>query len=535
MSRSNSRKIISLVSSSILLCGIAFFLAPSMAKATISQQDYSVYGGLGFINGYTQTLGRISGTEIQTIQVRLHSSAANPFNTTQIRILECSAPNCATASVEKSYESYTSSGRTIKNLSFTANSFDGFLTFNFQYSKELIGNTNVTNVPINPNKYYALWLWSNDGNTSRHYGSVGDTYSYGACYISSAHYVGNASPGSNDTSCSTNSAYGISDLYFLINGVNPVPFDFYTRFLTMTPPGSAIVSTSTPPTLGFTAFVAPEDVGKQVHFQIYPKNTVGGSGSIFGWLGGDFTNYGEWDVVASTTGIFSFSTVAPIKYPAGSYSATAKFRSQCLTIPVLGTACLNDLQDAQGLFVATTTNFVAGYASQLGVELDNVTSVINSALYSQSGTTTPLLESCNLSLSFSASKCLGALLIPSSDQLNDTFNRLYGGFLLYSPWGYVTRVGGILTGYQSVATSSLSSSNLAITFSSGSNPLYNASSTQIFKGKTITFINWNAMASSTANNYWGAGWTALNTFLSTVFGAGFLFWFWKFASRHFRP
>ena len=329
----------------------------------------------------------------------------------------------------------------------------------------------------------------------------------------------------------------MADLYFVINDTTPSSPSSgdYTQFTNIVPAGGAIVSTTSLVTVGFTAWVTPQDVGKQVNLQIFPKNSVFGAGSLFGWVGGDFSNYGSWDIVATSSGYMSFSTTTPIKLLAGSYSANAKFRSACITVPLFGTTCLSDLQDSRGLFVASTTNFVAGYASQLGNEIDNVTSIINNSLYSQNSTTTPIIENCNLNFGFSATKCLGALFIPSSDQIKSTFNGLYNGFLLYAPWGYVTRVGGILTGYQSVATSSLLSSNLAITFSSGSNPLYNASSTQIFKGKTITFINWSSMASSTTNNYWGSGWILLNSFLSMVFGAGFIFWFWKFASRHFRP
>ncbi len=495
---------------SFFVLGLALLSFTQVAYADVITQQTSSFATSMYNGNLT------SGTQVyQDLGTGLSGSLGNIQVYVQSRY---SANSSIVATVGLTLECYTQSNYTT-SCGTTGNSSAPTMNDNSSSIRMFGFSPGFT---FNPSNYYRLKY-----STGNHVQS-GYPLIYGSSNSSS--YANGACGGWNyGGACGS-----MADLYFVINDTAPTSGN-YTQFTAMVPAGGAVVGTTSPITVGFAAWVSAQDVGKQVNFQIFPKNSVFGSGSLFGWAGGDFTNYGTWNIVATSSGYMTFSTSTPIKLSPGSYSASAKFRSSCITIPILGTTCLNDLQDSRGLFVATTTNFVAGFASQLGVEIDNVTSIINSSLYSQNSTTTPIIENCNLNLSFSASKCLGALFIPSSDQIKSTFNGLYNGFLLYAPWGYVTRVGGILTGYQSVATSSLTSSNLAITFSSGSNPLYNASSTQIFKGKTITFINWSSMASSTANNYWGAGWTSLNSFLSMIFGAGFVFWFWKFASRHFRP
>ena len=122
----------------------------------------------------------------------------------------------------------------------------------------------------------------------------------------------------------------------------------------------------------------------------------------------------------------------------------------------------------------------------------------------------------------------------------DTYTRLrfqeqYNELKYKAPWGYVFLVANDISGYSTASTTSLSSANFSVTFPSNTKPLYNSTSTQIWKGRTLTFIDWTQMASSTTNNYWGSGWSSLNNMINLLLGAGFFFWLWKFASSKIRP
>jgi len=125
-----------------------------------------------------------------------------------------------------------------------------------------------------------------------------------------------------------------------------------------------------------------------------------------------------------------------------------------------------------------------------------------------------------------------AVIVPDTAQVNVVMKRFHDDFLLRVPWGYATLVGEDLLGYNTVSTSTFS--NLAITFPSTggfSNPT--ASST--LAGKTITFVNWEALATSTESGTFSSLIHSFDTFFNLVFGLGFAYWLWRFFIKHMHP
>jgi len=150
-----------------------------------------------------------------------------------------------------------------------------------------------------------------------------------------------------------------------------------------------------------------------------------------------------------------------------------------------------------------------------------------------STSTEAVFAACNPIGNFDIALCLYGIFIPNSAQFNQILSTLYNDFAIRVPFGYATLTGRALLGYNSVATSTLSSSNLSLTLPSTG--VYAGTSTSQLAGETITFINWETFASSTRNLAGSSAMIALNNFLAVVFGAGFLFWVWRFANKHMKP
>ena len=503
----------------IALLFLSSMAIPIAAHADVSQTDYSTYGGAGFLNGYVQTLGQLAGTQIQSITLRVHSTTVSPYNYGQIRVLICTSQDCGNSSIVGMYEAYTSSGRsTVASYYFTAGSYDGTVNVNFQYAKDLISGNSATYIPIDSTKYYAIWAWNSDGNVSRYEGSASDSaYTGGTCLAASAIYVSNpnASP---SNPCSAYSAWGISDMYFSINGASgyQAPPANGQSQVTYFSPADGTTTPSTTVTFTYQAYIAASDIGfflgKQMTF--YVQGQPVGLGTYF-----------LDKVQATTSGYFNFSTTTVMS--PGNYILNACVEDSELGGLVGGFDNLNPWANPcqYHQFVVGTSTFI-GNLFQNGVttvqgQLNNIAATSSLAI---------LGNSCNPFSGFDIVQCFYALLIPTSSQMQDTMNSFYSDFLTRVPWGYGSVAVADLLGYGTTATTSLSSSNLTITLPN-TGIFATATSTSVLKGKTLTFINWTVMSSTTVQNYWAPALSPLNNFLNIMMGGGFIFWLYHFFKK----
>ena len=294
-----------------------------------------------------------------------------------------------------------------------------------------------------------------------------------------------------------------------------------TRIVSFTPADKATTATTSVP-FNLSVYINSNDLGFWSSLKLsycYQPQPVG-------------TEHCFLDSVnATTSGFVNFSYAANLS--PGNYIANAD-----IITSYLGGIFINPFSG--GLSNATTSvsqyhQFVASTSTFLGNLFQNGIGDIQNNINNLSATSSVAsLGYCNPLGSWDIIQCLYALFIPTSSQLQDSLNSFYNDFLIRAPWGYAVLAGKDLSGFGSVATTSLSSANLSVTLPN-TGVFSIATSTSALKGKTITFIDWNVMASSTQNNYWGSAWSSINNFINLMLGAGFIFWLWRYFVKHMTP
>jgi len=354
------------------------------------------------------------------------------------------------------------------------------------------GFTSGGGVPIPAGWYVKIsFLYENVGVSTTHhfYGSASDVFA-----------GGNASYSSGGTQSGT-----VTDLYFSTYDVGGAP-PLQSGFITTSPP-YVVTPISSPVTVSGTYAVGPEVGSSTPNLLVTLLNTDNGE-------------YKElsFGLINPTPGLYSYSTTTNLSD--GRYHMSSLW------------------DNSPNVYVATSSEFIVN---------KTITPLSSLSLYFPA-TSTPItittgLSECDSMLTASGIGCavgtvfknvLYLLFVP------DTYTRLrfqeqYNDLKYKAPWGYIFLIYNDISDYSTASTTSLSTANLAITFPSNSNPLYNASSTQTFKGRTITFIDWSLMASSTSHGYWGNAWTSIKNMISLFMGAGFFFWLWKFAFNKIKP
>ena len=430
---------------------------------------------------------------------------SNPARRLQIYMSACQYSNCSGSNVRAWYPCVTPGTYTVGNCrDATDDTYGGYhngstvkKVFTWDFSHGAFdtwqANTSASGVPIPAGWYVTIgFLYENVGVSTVHhfYGSSSNVFAPGDASFSS----GGTQSGS------------ITDLYFYTYDVGGAP-PLATQILTTNPP-YVITPITSPVTLSGTYAIGPDLGSSTPNLLITLLDTDNG-------------NYSEYNfgLVNTTPGTYSYSTTTGALAD-GRYHMSVLF------------------DNSPNVYVATSSEFIVN---------KTITPLSSLSLYFPA-TSTPVtittgLSDCDSMLTASGIGCavgtvfknvLYLLFIP------DTYTRLrfqeqYNSFKYKAPWGYIFLVSKDITGYSTASTTSLSSGNLSITFPSNSNKLYNATSTSIWKGKTITFIDWTQMASSTTKNYWGSGWSSLNNMINLLLGAGFFFWLWKFASSKIRP
>jgi hypothetical protein len=339
-------------------------------------------------------------------------------------------------------------------------------------------------------KRVAIYFYApGNGETQKIHGATTDKWADGACY----HYTGGGA-------CS-----GISDIYFAMTDGYP---DYIGSQITSFLPAYSATPITSPVTLSGSYYIDRDIASSTPSLLITLLDTDNG-------------NYSEYHfgLVPTASGNYNYSTTTG-SLADGRYHMSIMF------------------EDSPNVYVATSSEFIINRT---------ITPPSSLSLYFPA-TSTPVtittgLSDCDSMLTASGIGCAVGTVFKNVIYLlfvPDTYTRLrfqeqYNDLKYKAPWGYVFLVANDISGYSTASTTSLSSGNFAITFPSNTKPLYNATSTQIWKGKTLTFIDWTQMASSTTNNYWGSGWSSLNSMINLMLGAGFFFWLWKFASSKIHP
>lgn len=529
----------------ILIVGIVTFVSTPEAKAFTYSQTNSdtstTYSG-GSYNPLYQYMGdNLTGVPTQ-IEVYLRSNWE--FSNATPRIYACDISR-ATSSPP------TAPGDVCPNISATS----------YQYvtnSKELYTfNFASTTFDLTGKRVYLR-----DGGSA---GNSVTTYAYGSSNASS-YPDGTCLIVSNGgyTVSTWGSCGSIKDLYFVLttNGDSlPLIDPDNLQVQAAVPALDAIVATSTPFNFGFTTwvptgqwtdYISDEKIRVRLALERWsdsvlldfstsslPLNTrlfyMGGVGAGFS---DNSTIYEIYETPEE--GLYTYSTstlgIGPLNgnFPTGDYRVRVTI--ELCPVKVFG-ICLGWINarrlEAPFNSISLYNNFSAGYHSAVYEELTNVQNAISGVfLQPGTGTTTAYAQNyCNPLSGFDVSKCFAGLLVPSSDQFTKIFNDFQAGFLSRAPWGYFYIAGTILSGYNSVATSSLSASNLAITFPS-TGIFATATSTSQFAGKTITIINFDTLiASTSASTGYQNVMASLTNFFNILFGIGFVYWLWSFSVR----
>ena len=458
--------------SSLFLLSLLFLPAGAHAMTLGSQTDSSAYVQVNANSGTTyQDLGTNLVGYMGSIDVIM---GGYMINNTRYRVHIC--PNTESAAT------------CIGDMS------------NVKYSGSWALNSTPTHYPTTfspavllTGKRVAIYFYApGNGETQKVYGSATDKWADGACY----HYTGGGA-------CS-----GVSDIFFSITDGYP---DYYKSQITgITPPNVGTPITS-PVTLTVNYFVGNEVGSSTPTLGMSLKNVEDGT---MNWL---MYNFGA---IPTTPGNYSVSTTTTVLTD-GLYQWSVWW------------------DDSPNVYVATSSRFVINRTSLPLSTLE----IYFPATSTPQVSITSGLSDCDSMLTASGIGCAVGTVFKNALYLlfvPDTYTRLrfqeqYATFKYKAPWGYIFLVSKDITGYSTASTTSLSSGNLSITFPSNSNKLYNATSTSIWKGKTLTFIDWTQMASSTTNNYWGSGWSSLNNMINLLLGAGFFFWLWRYASSKIRP
>lgn len=236
-----------------------------------------------------------------------------------------------------------------------------------------------------------------------------------------------------------------------------------TRIISVSPvTGDSIASTSVVQ-YSVHAYINPNDVGARLSYSVFPINSYLGTGSLFGWLGGDTFDYGGGYVVSTTSGDLYFTSSSSVPLPVGSYSSVVDLKEWCLTVPLVGwTTCVSPLTNSSGTLIGTTTYWSVDSHSALGQQFISNIQALDDIIYG-TATTTLFASSCN-PLSFDTTKCVTGLFSASASFLWGLISPLFDMVLSAQPWGYGYRVAQIFFD-DSVASSTLPS--IAVSVPSG--------------------------------------------------------------------
>lgn len=313
------------------------------------------------------------------------------------------------------------------------------------------------------------------------------------------------------------------------------PPDYTTHIETVVPEDGDTVATSSPTTIGATGYINPSDFkeGARIRIKLDRQTDAQAVGALIAWEAA----FGNWTTLPLTADEdFDVSTTSIESLLGENREGEWHMRTE-LQIPkytLFGFTLTYETYD----FV--NSSFVYGALTGIDIIQNYGEDVLEAVV----GAADPFAN-CQFDFSsvldFSAPDniitcslgVVSSLIVPSSGQLQAIMDNQKNEFLTKPPFGYIYLAGSSLLGYSDVATSTLSSSNLTITFPSTG--AFASSSAGSVAGETITFIDWDEIAAGLAESEVSTAMEPFYDFINLFMTAGFLFWLWRFGTRFMTP
>lgn len=322
-----------------------------------------------------------------------------------------------------------------------------------------VGNTNIsmsgvssgiqfrdssTGFSFNPAYWYVLRVGATNWyNPEYALGSATDTYANGYCFV----FFDNGAHPSCD---------GVADLNFTFIGVTnggggDACESGYTRICGFTPENGEVL---TGPDIEFTlkAWIDEQDVSgdRRVRIRLHniDQNVL---------LLGFFSNNDIWlldeKLEEGESGEFNFATTTPL--------ADGNYRIEAwLTRTVFFGWIKNPFDNNADQVISK--QFIVGAPTFIGNLTQNGFNILNGTMASSTATSSlALVAQCSpfADAGFNMVNCLSGLLIPDSNQIQQTIQGARDGILSRLPWGYFTRFAEIMS---NTATSTLPSWNVTV-------------------------------------------------------------------------
>lgn len=486
------------LSTVILTLFVSFSFCNLTSAAVIWQQlDKSTSVDVTYSSGYGgQSVGTVSATTtLGSITISLRSTYTGTSSPASMVFQRCTDSSCT--GYDQSWSPFTTSARdTYINYPTVTNSQNDY-NFDFTYAQRRDGfagsgtPSNSTGVLLTPGRYYRFFPGKTYNKNGTTYGCLNDCYPNGV-------YMGGSTT--------------LGDQYFIaydMQGQVPLPPADGRSQIIYYYPANSTTTLSTAVNFGYKVYINGDDIGfwssKKMLFT-YKHQPLGDEIPLV-------------NQDATSSGYYTFSTTTTLA--TGNYLISACIYTTYLGGIVKGLFpdCENDqFVVMQGTFIG---NLLQDGLTSVQNQLDNLTATSSIAT---------LGAYCNPFSGFDIVQCFYALLIPTSSQMKDTMQTFYSDFLTRIPWGYGSVAIADLLGYNKTATTSLAASNLTIVLPN-TGVFATATSTSMMKGKSMTFIDWNQIASSTTQNYWAPALTPLNNFLNIMMGGAFMFWLYHFFKK----
>lgn len=366
------------------------------------------------------------------------------------------------------------------------------------------------------------WIWSSfDGNTIGNHGN-GDYYMI---------FTGQTT-GNTEVFCMERTG---TNTWTINKTCTITPPDTSTRIDSVKPYNGQVINVASTTEAGAVGYINADDfkAGSRIRIKLdrATDSQAAGIGFAAAFLFGNWT-----ELPLSATGAFDVSTTT-LENTFGVDRQGRYDMTTVLQAPSFGVFGVNLLYKD---LVSTTTYYTYGTSTAVDIINDHTGAVLDAI----ASTTDPFADcqfdfsALDLALPGKMLKCVTStvisLVIPSRSQLSTLLNVEKEEFLSKPPFAYVYLTATALLGYNAIATSTASSSNVTITFPSTG---YFASSTAPVSvaGQTITFIDWEQLADSVESLSGTSYYTGFGDFFNLMFAVGFLMWLYSFGARNFIP
>jgi len=416
----------------------------AMASSIAYQQDSSYKASTQFVAIVYRFLGTGLSGSPQGVNLYL-SSQGVVTETMQSAIVDCGVTSATTSCPVLTFSNIaTVAKNNWASILPVASTSQTFLSS--------IPNTGASSTfAFDPTHYYALVSVASNGN---------QTFNY---------YGVNSGTSNIYNKCTGVCDLSLKDIYFdLYDGSGTSLVNSFTSYIiSMTPLNQSVVSSGTPITITFKAFVAPTDLtslkgvrfnlsylydftgpvapnigcGPAVPHGLFPASR---SGQTVG------TNCpGQMSIDATSTGTFSYSTTTT-NLGVGLYTLTGGIYQTVLGI----TNPFGSINNS------TTTYFVSGTSTFWNnAAASGTLAMVGQAIINYTGSSTlSNLNSCNLTSfsNFNPVICIWHLFVPTWDDVTVSTNSVLTRMGAKFPWGYLTRMHDIFAYPQTSVLPSLS-------------------------------------------------------------------------------